>query len=344
LRVKVAAAFFLIFLILLTACQQRNSAPSTMPEDGSSQTTALQEVTSPNAVYNTGDYQFEMNVDGRTRTYVVYIPEGYNADEPSPVIIAIHGGGGTGRGTMEMTQIPAKADVEGFIAIFPNGTAPFPSKPARFASNPQTWNDGSGRGFSGKNDVNDVSFISTMIDDIAAKFTIDHQRIYATGLSNGASMSFRLGVDLSQRIAAIAPVAGHFWMENPQISRPVPMLYITGTADPLNPIEGGPINIPFWQYSDVKPPVQDAIMKWVELIGCPSKSVTIRNKNGVKAIAYSPCQGNAEVVYYTVEGLGHHWPGGNNKLYLPEEIVGKTSNKLIANDVIWDFFKKHPKN
>ena len=245
---------------------------------------------------------------------------------------------------MEMTEMPAKADEAGFLAVFPDGTAPFLSKPANFGTNPQTWNDGSGRGHSGRRNINDVGFIDAMIDDISATFNVDPQRIYATGLSNGASMSFRLGVELSQRIAAIAPVAGHFWIDDPRSSRPVPMLYTTGTDDPLNPIEGGPISIPWWDYSDVKPPVQDAIMKWVKMIGCPAEPDVIYDKNGVKAVAYRPCRENTEVIYYTVEGLGHHWPGGRGELYLPESIVGRPSDKLIANDVIWDFFRKHSLN
>lgn len=315
--------------------------PPPGPENDTEQTATVQEDTSTQAAFSPGDYQFEINVDGLKRTYIVHVPIGYDVEKPLPVVIVLHGGGGTGEGTMEMTKMPAKADEAGFLAVFPDGTRPFPSEPAKFWTNPQTWNDDSGRGYSGKRNVDDVGFINAMIDDIATKFKVDQQRIYATGLSNGASMTFRLGVELSQRIAAIAPVAGAFWMENPQLSRPVPILYITGSDDPLNPIEGGPISVPWWGYSDVKPPVQDTIMKWVNLIGCPDKPEVIYDNNGIKALAYKLCQGNAEVIYYTVEGLGHHWPGGKSEPYLPEGIVGKTSNKLIANDVIWEFFQKH---
>ena len=343
MKAKVAVNFFLLFLILLLGCQKAASPQMpTRPEGAPQQNTTSQEDALPQAAFSPGDYQFEINVDGLERTYVIYIPKGYNAKKPSPVVIVLHGGGGTGRGTMDMTKMPAKADEAGFLAVFPDGTAPFHSQPAKFGTNPQTWNDGSGRGNSGKRNVDDVAFINAMIDDIVTTFKVDQQRIFATGLSNGASMTFRLGVELSQRIAAIAPVAGHFWMENSQPNRPVPMLYITGTDDPLNPIEGGPISVPWWGYSDVKPPVQDAIMNWVELIGCPVEPEVIHDEKGVKAFAYKPCQGNTEVIYYTVEGLGHHWPGGKSKPYLPERIVGKTSDKLIANDVIWDFFQEHP--
>jgi polyhydroxybutyrate depolymerase len=116
---------------------------------------------------------------------------------------------------MEMTEMSDKSEEAGFLAVFPNAIRPFPSKLVNFRPNPQVWNDGSGRGYSGKRDVDDVGFIDTMIDDLSIWFSVDPQRIYVTGFSNGASMSFRLGVELSESIAGIAPVAGYFWLENP---------------------------------------------------------------------------------------------------------------------------------
>jgi polyhydroxybutyrate depolymerase len=119
------------------------------------------------------------------------------------------------------------------------------------------------------------------------------------------------------------------------------MLYITGTDDPLNPIEGGHIGMPWWGYSDTKPPVEEAIMKWVNLAGCSRGAENIYNKDGIKGVAYKSCKGNVEVIYYTVADLGHHWPGGKGEPYLPERIVGKPSDRLIGNDVIWEFFQRH---
>lgn len=312
----------------IVGCRKLNP-PSSAPSE-----------TMPTATYSFGDHYFQINIGGLDRTYSVHVPRGYDGKRSLPVVIVFHGGGGTGKGTMEITGMATKADQAGFLAVFPDGTAPFPNQPAKFVNNPQTWNDGSGRGHSGKRNVDDVGFINGMIDALASKFTIDEKRLFATGLSNGASMSFRLGVELSHRIAAIAPVAGSFWMEVRQINRPVPLLYVTGTEDPLNPLEGGQITVPWWGYTDIKPPVQESITKWARLLGCPTEPQIVSDNEGVRMVTYKPCQQGSEIIYYTVEGLGHNWPGG--KPYLPQGIVGKTSNKIIANDVIWDFFQRHP--
>jgi polyhydroxybutyrate depolymerase len=189
-----------------------------------------------------GDHTFDIQVGGLERRYIVHVPPGYDGSKPGPVILMFHGGGGTAQGAMRETRWAAKADKEGFLAVFPEGTRPDPSQPARFAGNPQTWNDGSSRLNVGaaERKVDDDGFVRALLDDLAARFAVDTRRIFVTGFSNGASMSFRIGRELANRVAAIAPVAGADWAdEPPKPVRPVPLLYITGTADPLNPIDGG---------------------------------------------------------------------------------------------------------
>ncbi|MFV1967883.1 MAG: PHB depolymerase family esterase [Pirellulaceae bacterium] len=119
-----------------------------------------------------------------------------------------------------------KADREGFLAVFPEGTPPDPSRPARFIGNPQTWNDGSKRSNLGAavRGVADVEFVSAMLSDLSTRFKVDKRRVYATGFSNGASMTFRLARELSTAIAAVAPVAGADWLENKNPDRAVPLL------------------------------------------------------------------------------------------------------------------------
>ncbi len=178
-----------------------------------------------------------------------------------------------------------------------------------------------------------------MIEDLETRFRIDKSRIYATGFSNGASMAFRVGRELPGTIAAIAPVSGSDWLEHEKIDRPVSLLYITGTADPLNPMEGGEVRIGRKKLGQ-KPPVKEMINKWVSLLGCPADPRVVHEEDTVKGIAYGPCKQGSEVVLYTVEGMGHRWPGG--KGLLPESLVGKGSDKLKATDLIWDFFAQHP--
>ncbi len=284
-----------------------------------------------------GNHTLSVTVDGSERRYVVYLPQRYGLNKHRPVVIMFHGGGGTARAAMWETGWPEKADQEDFLAVFPEGTPPDPSRPARFIGNPQTWNDGSKRLSLGAVvwEAADVEFVSAMISDLNARFKVDKRRIYATGFSNGASMAFRLARELSSFIAAVAPVAGVDWLEKSKPDRAVPLLYITGTDDPLNPIEGGEIHIGLKSYGK-KPAIDDMIGKWVKLHGCPENPRVVYNKNGARGVAYSHPDAADAVVLYTLDGHGHHWPGG--KSLLPQTLAGKNASTLCATDVIWEFF------
>jgi polyhydroxybutyrate depolymerase len=276
------------------------------------------------------------------RSYIVHVPKSYNERKDIPVVIMFHGGGGSARSAMRQTKWAKKGEEEGFLAVFPNGTRADPSSPARFSINPQSWNDGSNRMNVGavRRKAADVDFVCEMIDDLCVRFKVDKRRIYATGFSNGASMAFRVGRELSHTLAAIAPVAGNDWSERETIDRSISVLYITGTADPLNPIDGGQIHIGSRRYGN-KPPIQALIRKWVRLLGCPSKSRIVYDTDDVNGIAYGPCNNDSEVVFYTINGMGHTWPGGEN--LLPQGLVGKSSDSIVATDVIWQFFQNHSK-
>ena len=282
-------------------------------------------------------------VNGLERTYLVHVPAAYKPRIPSPLVIMLHGGGGTAKAAAWETEWTAKAEKEGFIVVFPNALARDPTKASSFAGNPQLWNDGSDRFYPGQNAADDVGFIAAMLDDLSGRFAVDKGRIFVTGFSNGASMSFRVGAELSDRIAAIAPVAGALWFDPPTFKHPVSMCYITGTADPLNLIEGGVPKLATGASDSVrakpKPPVRDSVLKWAKALGCPAATANVSEANGVRTETYSPCRHYAEVVSIEVEGLGHTWPGGRS--LLPERMVGKTSNKLRAKDVIWAFFREH---
>ena len=271
-----------------------------------------------------------------TRTFVVHVPPGFDGKSKVPVVIMLHGAGGSGEDAITQTGWDAKADREGFVAVFPNGTPLRPALPTRFMTNPPLWNDGSGRGGM---TVDDIAFISAMIDFLEAHYAADPARIYCTGFSNGASMTFSVGLNLSNRIAAIAPVSGHLWQPGKPLAYPVPLLFIIGRDDPLNPIAGGNVKLP-WGITQYHPPVEDSLKEWERMLGCGPEVDTARG-NGVREIIYNKCVKGGEVVYYTVRGLGHVWPGGRNQL--PEKWVGAPSDNLNATDVIWDFFKTHPR-
>jgi len=289
-----------------------------------------------------GDHTLELTHHDLKRHYVVHVPKAYDGKTPIPVVIMFHGGGGKARGAMQETGWSAKADKANFLAVYPEGVPRDLTRRGSFVANPQSWNDGSARTIlaAAQQNIDDVGFVNAMLDDLGTKFRIDPRCLYATGFSNGASMVFRAGRELSVRLAAIAPVAGSDWLDQPRPAQPLSLLYLTGTEDPLNPFEGGEITLGA-KSAGKKPPVREFIHKWVQLLGCASEPKTIHDRDGVKGIAYASCHENAEVVFYTVAGMGHFWPGGMS--HLPERIVGKSSNKISATDVIWEFFQKHPK-
>lgn len=284
-----------------------------------------------------------LKVGGLNRRYIVHVPNSYDGETQMPVVIMFHGGGGTANSAMRETDWAGKAEREGFIAVFPEATPPDPTKPSQFGKNGQAWNDGSGHFHSGEKDIPDVAFINAMLDNIIALFAVDDRRIYATGFSNGASMAFRVGVELSSRIAAIAPVAGTLWIEQPKLDRPVSLYYITGDADPLNPLAGG---IPrlnpgsaLWEdfSKKPKPPVSEQINTWVSILNCEDVPETAPALPGFTTLIYTGGSADTEVRFTTIKNHGHIWPGGVS--LLPERFVGKPSDKFEATDAIWEFFK-----
>jgi len=291
-----------------------------------------------------GDHPAKVTVRGIERHYTVHVPPRCAGKSPVPLVIMLHGGGGTGRAAAYETGWATKADEAGFLAVFPDAVPRDPTKPASFAANPQLWNDGSDRFYEGQEQVDDVGFLHAMLDDLLVRFAADPNRIYVTGFSNGASMTFRFGAEASRRIAAIAPVAGACWIDPLDLPRPVPMCYITGTADPLNRIEGGVPKLGTGASDKVrskpKPPVRASVEKWAKAMGCPTTPAETSDAGGVHREIYGPGPENSEVLYITVEEMGHTWAGG--KSLLPEIMVGKRSDKIKANDVIWEFFQKHP--
>lgn len=295
-------------------------------------------------VISPGDHDFTIRVGEIERHYTVHVPPRYDSRAPAALVVMLHGGGGTSKAAAFETGWGAKADEAGFLAVFPDAMSRDPSQPSSFARNPQLWNDGSDRFYPGQNPPDDVGFLQAMLDEIFERFKVDERRVFFTGFSNGASMTFRVGVELSNRIVAIAPVAGACWLEKPTLKRAVSMCYMTGAADPLNLIEGGVPKLATGASDRIrakpKPPVRESIQKWSNALGCPFKPAEASDLNGIRIETWGPGLGGAEVVYVTVEGLGHTWAGG--KSLLPETMVGKRSDRLKATDFIWEFFQKHP--
>jgi len=186
--------------------------------------------------------------------------------------------------------------------------------------------------------ADDIAFFNQMLDDLGTKFSVDTSRIYAVGLSEGGFMSLRVGCAMSDRIAAIAAAGAA--MPKTMVclpSRPVPLVMINGTSDPVVPYGGGTEHN--LELSTVS--VEDSAKAWAKIDRCAEKpersKLPERAKGGMetKVDTYTGCQQNAQVVLYSVKGGGNTWPGGEQ--YEVEKTIGRTSQDINANDVIWSF-------
>ncbi len=274
-----------------------------------------------------------LTVDGRTRTYTVCLPASYNGLLPLPVVVMLHGAGATGRGVISETGWDRKADRDGFLAVFPDAARPDPSSPPAYLTNPQIWNDGSGRGPGRLRAVDDVRFLDRLLADLAKKYAIDTGAAFLTGFSSGASLTFLAATLLPGRFAAIAPVAGPCWsLPAGSASRPpTPTLFIAGTADPVNPLDGGTISLPWGTFA--QPPLLAGLQEWAKRNGCAAGLKPVTGRTGLRTLA---CADGCQLQAIFVEGLGHMWPGGQPQF--PASFIGTDPGTLPATDVIWSFF------
>ena len=256
-----------------------------------------------------------LTFDGERR-YQIYVPATYDWS-PTPVVLNFHGFSSDGGQEEFLTVMSAKAEAEGFILVYPEGTGA-----------PLSWNGGACCGDAAAALTDDVGFVSALIDDLATYLCVDARRIYATGMSNGGFLAHRLGCELADRIAAVAPVAGVMALPACNPSRPMPVMHFHGTDDMLVPWDGDP--------AAGFPSVLDSTAGWVLRDGCdPMSSITFMNGDSI-CETWSGCDGGAEVVLCTVTGGGHTWPGGSPVPF------GYTTYDLVANDAMWDFFVAHP--
>ncbi len=257
------------------------------------------------------------------RNYLLHLPVNYDAGQPIPLVISIHGFAEWPAHQMELSRWNDLSDEENFMVVYPSGR----DFPLRWRTN--------GLGES----LIDVQFIADLIEKLEEDYNIDPQRIYVNGLSNGGGMSFQLACTLPDKIAAFGGVAGAYvvaWEDcNPE--RPVPAIIFHGNADPIVPFEGGPsesFDVPF-------PNIPDWVNQLAEKNSCDGQAIEIPAQGEVRGQGFRNCDQNAEVDFYIIDGGGHSWPGGEP---LPEWIVGHTSDDIDATRTMWEFFKAHPKN
>ena len=280
-------------------------------------------------------------VDDIERSYIIYIPSSYQDDEPVPLVIVLHGGGGNAKNIEKVTGFSKKAEEEGFIVVYPDGTG-------KLRYRLLTWNGGFCCGYALENNVDDVYFIKTLISHIQSMYSINESRIYVTGMSNGGVMTYRIASELSNIIAAAAPVAGsiggqateqeEIW-HIPEPEYPVSIIAFHGMNDTRVPYNGGfpsgnDTHVYWWMS------VNESISFWTYHNHCYKTPITnISDSGNIIIDTYKGGNNNTEVVLYTIIDGTHSWPGGKKGWKNGDN----PTPEISATDIIWDFFKNHPK-
>ncbi len=320
--IKKPVLLLILSIFLLMACRlaDRRSASTPTP--------------SPEAI-QPGDVTRTLHHDEHERSYIIHVPPDYDSDQPTPVVLVFHGGGGNAENVRRITGFSATADDEGFVIVYPNGTG-------RLDDKLLTWNGGTCCGYAVNEKVDDVGFVTAMIEDLATVVNVDERRIYATGMSNGAIMSYRLACELSDTIAAIGPVAATQNITACEPERPVPVIHFHGDSDQHAPYEGGvgPESLVGIDFASV----EETIDFWVEHNGCaPEPEVETSGApdqpDSVIHARYTHCDQQADVELYTVIGGLHAWPGGASGWQGGDE----PTQAISANALMWAFFEAHPK-
>jgi polyhydroxybutyrate depolymerase len=294
------------------------------------------------AALTPGNHTLSLRVADRNRRYIVHVPPQARENRPLPVILSFHGGGGTAKGGQEYAGADPLADREGIIMVYPEGTGTLPRRL-------HTWNAGSCCGYARDHHVDDVGFVRALLDDLARRAPVDQRRVYATGLSNGGMMSYRLAAELGDRIAAIAPIAGGMVVDSIRSPRPVPIMHIHSIDDPRALYKGG-LGPPFpFTHARVMHPVMDSVIAhWVAFDRCPQAPAVGETIHGratspsathtATPIRYGPCAGGSEFVLWKLTGAGHVWPGAGVQSW--QQYVGPATDVIGADTLMWRFFQR----
>ena len=230
------------------------------------------------------------------RTAILHVPENYDPTQGAMLILNYHGFGSADWQQPVLTKMSESSDEHGYIVAYPAGVA-------------MSWNAGACCGTAWVDAIDDVQFTSDLIDEIASDYCIDDRQIFATGMSNGGFMSHMLGCHLSERIAAIAPVAGVLGIDPSECTpaRPVPVMQIHGTSDILVSYEGGAGTLGgLMNFASV----DDTMAFWRDNNDCADAETTYYSKGDSICIEWSDCEEDAAVILCTIDEGGHTWPGG----------------------------------
>lgn len=284
-----------------------------------------------------GDTTVTLEYGNLDRSYLLHLPSPAPA-APPPVVVVLHGGGGNAESAAKMTGFDAQADKDGFIAVYPNGTDESRPLMNLFGKSFRTWNAGGCCGFARDNNIDDVGFIRAVVTAVIKDNGADPKRVYATGISNGGMMAYRLACEASDMFAAVAPVSAIQDVQDCKPAYPVSIFHIHGEKDQNVPIDGGVGKKALDEEGKRgRPPVQLGIDFWVKRDAC---TVTVTSQEpGVDMVNYGACEAGTDVQYFKVLDGGHSWPGGQRLSML----LDQPSKALNATDTIWYFFSLHAK-
>lgn len=259
-----------------------------------------------------------------------------------PTFMFLHGTGGVAEWVESETHLAAFARTAGFALAVPAGLPPRPHKPAGFLSNPNRWNDGSTTMRDPHHSTtDDVAFLDSVFDDLVSNRRADPHRLCLVGFSNGAGMAFRFAAEGHTRLAAMVGVAGHCWIDPTHLPRPVPTLYLIGDRDPLVPVNGGEVRIPWGNRVVTRPPISQSLSKWAIANGCEPNPVESVGEHDVTIWDYTTNDPKMEMRAAIIPGLGHHWPGGEGQLN--PRLGGPKKSIVSVNDWAWAFCKRFAK-
>ncbi len=280
-----------------------------------------------------GNYQRTIISGGMKRYYELHVPQSYNPGTPTPVILNFHGGGGNPESERTISLMDESSERYGYIVVYPQGTG---AKFRLINRHGYTWNAGSCCGWAMKHHIGDVAYTNALLDDLEAHFNVDKKRVFATGISNGAMMCFRLACQLSNRIAAIAPISGTMGYSGCRPPRPVSVIYFQGTADKFMPFNGGKGRLPGEYFESVDQTI--AFWRQQDKITGPPRVV---HRGQATGYYYGPGADGSEVALWVIKGGGHTWPGGQYG-FLGKRVLGAITHDISANDLMWQFFQQHP--
>ncbi len=312
----------LVVALLAAACSSKSAglaepdapaaSPDVSPTDG-----APPAVTCTGKSTTTGDVVWTITSGGLPRVVNVHIPANYDPARGTALVLNFHGFTSDAPQEAILSLMNDKADSEGFIVAYPYGTG-----------TPLSWNAGACCGTAASSGVGDIQFVRDILATASDKLCVDPARVYSTGMSNGGFLSHRIGCELSDKFAAIAPVAGVLGVPSCSPARPMPVMHFHGTSDPLVPYGGDP-SLGF-------PSVMDTFQGWANRDGCTGVPAQTYSNGDATCQTYAQCAGGAEVTLCTIQGGGHTWPGGT-----PVPSLGLTSTDIHATDAMWTFFAAH---